>query len=185
MKSVWETYNGQVKELRNQGLTLQAIGDKVGVSRERIRQILNKHYGTAATPLISRTRLAKIIGCSVPVLTKLEKQGRVKPIHIGFYCLYNRDMAEEAMLALQKQCEHCGEPIPIGFYLQKYCPHCSEEYKRYSYPFKSKEAKRKSNDASLKWQKAHPERTKELVRRAQAKFYAKKKRESLEVKLGG
>lgn len=43
---VWEIYNGQIKELRNQGLTLQAIGNQVGVTRERIRQILNEHYGT-------------------------------------------------------------------------------------------------------------------------------------------
>ena len=39
---VVEIYDGQIADMRRDGFTLQRIGDKIGVSRERVRQILAK-----------------------------------------------------------------------------------------------------------------------------------------------
>lgn len=106
-QSVWGIYNGQVKSLRNQGLTLQAIGDRVGVTRERIRQILEEHYGTTKiSGFIFRDRLARLIGCSSSYLFSLEKRGVLNPIHRGSYYLYDREESEKAALAVARQKEH-------------------------------------------------------------------------------
>ena len=47
MSYVREIYNGQIAQWRQSGNTLQEIANKVGVSRERIRQILTKHYNSS------------------------------------------------------------------------------------------------------------------------------------------
>lgn len=121
---VWGTYNGQVKTLRSQGLTLQAIGNRVGVTRERVRQILKKHYGTTKIPgLIYRDRLSKLLGCSADWLAGLEKQGGLNPIHIGKHYLYDRDEAEKAMLAVQKERQK-------EYWITLVCPECGKVFER-------------------------------------------------------
>lgn len=174
---VWEVYNGEIKELRDQGLTLQAIGDKVGVTRERVRQILNEHYNTAGiSGLIARYQLAQIIGCSEPRLKMLEREGKLNPLHSGRSFFYNRDEAERAVLALQRFCLHCGEPLPLK-HSAKYCSKCQKDYRRNAYHFVSKESKRRRIEASESWHRRHPEKTQEIVNRAVAKFMAKKRKE--------
>ena len=42
MKQEYLPRNNEIKELRESGLTLQKIGDKYGISRERVRQVLLK-----------------------------------------------------------------------------------------------------------------------------------------------
>ena len=109
---------GEIKRPRDQGYTLQAIGDMFGVTREWIRQILKKHYGTTMVlGLTSRAQLARIIGCSDMQLYYLEQKGVLNPIRIGFRYLYDRDEAEKAALAVFWKpphwvtlvCEWCGE----------------------------------------------------------------------------
>lgn len=116
-QTVWEIYNGQVKSLRNRGLTLQAIGDRVGVTRERIRQILEEHYGTTEiSGFITRERLARLIGCSSSYLVSLEKRGVLNPIYRGSAYLYDREESEKAALAVAQMrqrrvtlvCDECG-----------------------------------------------------------------------------
>ena len=124
-QSVWEIYNGQVKVLRDQGLTLQAIGDRVGVTRERIRQILKEHYGTTKIPgFVFREQLANLIGCTGTYLVFLEKRGVLNPIHSGGQYLYDRDESEKAALAIAQMrqkghwvelvCDGCGITFERG-----------------------------------------------------------------------
>ena len=175
MPTVWETYDGLVKKLRDDGFSLQAIGNEVGVTRERIRQILNEHYGTTKiSGFTNRVKLAKVIGCSEYRLRKLEKECKINPIRHKWFYLYSKDEAEKAVLALQKNCVHCGESLPLK-HQQKYCLKCRNDYKRYNYPFLSEEAKKKCREASKSWQETHPERTRELNKRAKDKYEAKRR----------
>ena len=144
---VWQQYGSQLKVLREQGLSLQAIGDKVGVTNERIRQLLKKHYGTAKVSRVgTRIALAVSLGCNPYKLKLLEKQGILHPIHSGGRYLYSHDEAVKAIVALQRYCKHCGEPLP-PMHCIKYCLKCARERKRYNYPFLSEEARKKGREA--------------------------------------
>lgn len=121
--SVWKTFNGQILQLRNQGLSLEGIGAKVGVTRERIRQILEEHYGTTMpSGLIARRRLAQLLGCSDGMLEKFENEGKVYPTRMGDRIWYTPEESEKAFLALQAyKLKH--EPVLLK------CGQCSQEFK--------------------------------------------------------
>jgi len=124
-KGVWDTYNSRILKLRQQGLTLQLIGDKVGVTRERIRQILKEHYGTTKiSGFITRNKLAGLLKCSNCILTTLERKGLLNPLHYGSHYLYTRDEAKKAAILVaqarepdvERTCEVCGKQ----FYVRPY-----------------------------------------------------------------
>jgi DNA-directed RNA polymerase sigma subunit (sigma70/sigma32) len=72
------TRHNQMQRLRQSGRTLQYIGDKFGLSRERVRQILVERYGsTKATQMLSRSKVAKKLNCAKSRLIKLEKMQSV------------------------------------------------------------------------------------------------------------
>lgn len=173
----WETYNGQIADMRRQGHTLQEIGNTVGVTRERVRQILTEHYGRVEISLFKEAGAAKIIGCSAERLKKLRENGVVVPTRSGkWFWLYSRGEMEKAMLALQRNCEHCGAPLPIKN-IGKRCPKCKADYVRNTYPFKNDEGKRKHIESCIRWQKNHPERHRKLCNKAVKKYQQRKNKE--------
>lgn len=175
--TVWQVYNGEIVSLRREGHTLQQIGDHVGVTRERIRQILNEHYGKVEILLLPEIKVAKLIGCTSNRLEQLRDRGLIHPARIGYYYRYSRDDIEMAMLALQRWCKHCGKVLPLKRKTRQYCPECSKEQIRYNYPFRSEDGKRKHSELTRKWLKQHPERWKELSKKALQKYGEKKRRE--------
>ena len=63
---VWETEHKNVYNLSLQGLTMTEIGEKYNVSRERIRQILQKYYpwltsDMRGAQLLSQQKRAKVV----------------------------------------------------------------------------------------------------------------------------
>lgn len=161
--AVLETYNGEIANMRRQGYTLQAIGDTVGVSRERIRQILFKYYPGVKMSLLPENQMAKVIGCLPDRLTKLRTSGMVNPKHLGKFYLYSTEDMGEAMLALQRNCSHCGAHLPLKGNSRKYCPECSRESRRYHYPFMSEEAKKKDKQAKEKYYQRIKKQAKEVL----------------------
>lgn len=86
--SVWEVYGSQIVEMRRQGYTLQEIGDKVGVSRERVRQLLTEH--NAPKPSVyKQAQVARLVGCGDGVLDRLRKKGVVSPVRHGHFWVYS------------------------------------------------------------------------------------------------
>lgn len=127
----------EAKNLRLQGHTLQTIGDRFGVTRERVRQKLTKNYGTTnLCPLVPREVFAGLLGCSSSVLERLELEGRVKPLHLGGRYLYDVETLEEVRgLKLhphvEKVCKECNKtfsrwpsyfrPTSPGTFCSKHC----------------------------------------------------------------
>ena len=167
MPGVVETYDGEIAVLRKDGYSLQSIGDVIGVTRERVRQVLNQYYGGTKIPLLTELQVAKICGCSIPQVVKVRKQGKVSPKIRGGRRYYDSNAIEELFLALQKNCAMCGRPMKSR---TKYCVKCSIDYKRNIWPFLSPEKKELQNRASIKWQKEHPERYKIIRARAAEKW---------------
>lgn len=180
-KPIWGVYNGLLMEWRQEGDTLQQIGDRVNRSRERIRQLLEEHYETTEiSGFISRARLSEIIGCSSLRLKRLEEQGLLNPFRRGYHHLYNKDEAERAVLVLQKFCKQCGKVIPLESLARVRCSDCSLEFRRNHYPFMTAEAKAQHYKLVMRWKKEHPEAYKVIQQRAQAK-YEKKRAEDKEL----
>lgn len=122
-KSVREVYNGKIGDMRLQGYTLQRIGDTVGVTRERIRQILGRHFKGIQPEGYCEAEAARLIGCSENMLADLRKRGILTPKRYGGWWLYDNselDKARQAVVAQRQShllitvtCGQCGKEFPI------------------------------------------------------------------------
>lgn len=183
-QTVWDIYNGAIAGFRNEGHTLRETGKQFGVTRERIRQILQEHYGGTMVPhLLPEMRAAQLIGCIRGTLKRLRERGIVNPRHSALRYWYSVDDLELAMLALSKNCKHCGGPILRKTLALKYCKKCGAEGARYFYPFMSEEAKKRCHERTTTWRKEHPERVRQISKEANKKYYEPKKLAILELQL--
>lgn len=121
--------------LRNSGWTFQAVGDAVGVSRERVGQVI----GRGRLPL-------------VPKPISLERQA-----HAQLPCSF----------------DGCVNLIGSTNRVRRYC---SEHMWSYSQGYRNWSATRRAHHKALvsRWQGQHPERYREIQRRATRAYYARK-----------
>ncbi len=135
-----------VYNLRRTGATLQEIGDRLGRSKERIRQILVKNYGTTDCRLLSTEQIAEKTGLSRYQIMKLYQAGVITPERgwktgCGRYLLWSAPTIGKLKVYEREKrlCRICGGPIPRG---RSVCcsQECLEESRKYKY--KSEDAKR-------------------------------------------
>lgn len=150
--SAWETYGGQINEMRQEGETLQDIGEKVGRSRERIRQILVQHYGSPkVTRYITTDELAKRSHTYTDFIRKIEKQGLIAPVNPGrppwTIKYWDPNLVPIVMKARVDQhlrCEICGIPIWLGKrckehqFVELTCSECGKKFKMSRHLFNSR-----------------------------------------------
>lgn len=122
-KGVWDTYNGYLADKREAGATLEDIGKEVGISRERVRQILVRHYGTTKmTSLLTTAQLAQLMNLSETTIGEYRKAGIIKPANDSSrHFLYGTD----AIIAIStfRRCRICDKPLSAG--KLSYCsPEC-------------------------------------------------------------
>ena len=167
METLRQERNEAICLLRQQGMTLDSIGQMYGLTREMVR-IITLQAGV--TPLaIPESRVAKLLGYSVATLVRLRQAGKVNPRYQGHWFIYGPEVIEVAKQALLKHCKLCGvEVVPPD---SKYCPLHSREVRRYKYPFMSDEQKRKHHERCRSWQGRNPERFKATQKRASEKQY--------------
>lgn len=160
METAWEVYDGHIKERRDTGATLQQIADEVGRTRERVRQILVEHYGTADIQgqLLTTTQLAKLAGCSQNFVATLRREGIISRVAWGRWSLETLDIILE-----RRRCKMCGSPRSKGRLV-----YCSEPCQIEAAKYKNRpEAQKKTHSECVRrWQREHPERYKEIQRRA-------------------
>ncbi len=118
-----------VYNLRRTGATLQEIGDRLGRSKERIRQILVKNYGSTECKLLSTEQLADQTGFSRYQIMKMFRAGVIAPERgwetgCGRYLLWPPvSVAKVQIFEREKRlCKICGGAIPKG---RSVC--CSQE----------------------------------------------------------
>lgn len=132
--TAWDTYDGYIADKRKGGATLEEIGKEVGVTRERIRQILMEHYGTTKmTPLLTTRQLSQLAGLSVTTINIYHREGIIKPTNTSVKSpLYSVDALKAILDHRHRQCRICGKPVPIRCYA--YCsPECHKEGDRRSH----------------------------------------------------
>ena len=110
---IYEEYGDLIVTLRSDGKTLQQIGDLLGVSRERVRQVLAK-YWPGCRPPPSGEEAAKMLGMSYRQFRAAVKTVGVQPINKT----PNRMRWAPEVLPLismahkSSECYTCGQPLP-------------------------------------------------------------------------
>jgi len=122
-KCVIQSLDGDIKQLREKGYSLEYIGGKGGVTRERIRQVINKYYPGTKPKSFSESQVANMLGISTDILRDRRKKGLVHPVKIGNTYRYDEKILEDIKLLVNRPCRICGEPIPSGHI--KLCEKCS------------------------------------------------------------
>jgi len=164
----YDIYNGLIPEMRKEGHSLQAIGDACGgISKERVRQIIAKYYPGTQVLLLSEAQASKMLGFR---LECLRRKNLIILKKTGNRFLYDRNALEKAMLIYYSVhfCKDCGKIIPVARF-RKYCPECAQIRHRNYYPFKTPKQQREHLARNTAWQKAHPERVREIHRKAMRK----------------
>jgi len=145
----WEVYGGYLKQHRDAGSSLRQIGNEVGRSKQRIHEILVKHYGTADSEgTLSTSQLLEQVGCSVYTLRNLRKEGIISQVSKGRWKPETLDI----ILELRK-CKMCGKPV--GKQRRTYCSAaCEVEAQKYKYwPEWRKKVQR---ERTRRWNREHP-----------------------------
>ncbi len=151
----WEVYGGYLKQRRDAGASLRQIGNEVGRTKQRIHEILVKHYGTADSEgTLSTSQLLEQVGCSYYTLHNLRKVGAISQLSRGRWKPETLDI----ILELRK-CKICGKPF--GKQRRTYCSTaCEVEAQKYKYwPEWRKKVQR---ERTRRYTREHPEQIKEI-----------------------
>ena len=156
---IYDLHGEYINEAYQSGKTLQQIGNELGVTRERIRQILNTRFdGTKREGCVSTAAVAKEFGISADCLR--EKVKGILTSGGNRNLLWAREDIEKAREILTNIC-WCGKEV----FLFKYCSNkCYRE--RWKYKNKSLEGKRVHDRAARNWTQNNPERAKEIRKKA-------------------
>ena len=132
--------------LREEGYLLWEIAERVGVTKERVRQILSKAKAMGAEPGPPKqvvTRQASILlGMSLEMrpgsFKKLMAKFGVTPTASKRGRLY---WAVEGLRNIEfPKCVVCGSPIPLSRYARSVtCSHTCSEFRRAQYPHRRKQ----------------------------------------------
>lgn len=135
--------------MRCEGATLGQIADKIGRTKERVRQILIDNYGSAKHELLSTTQLCKLSGLYWNQIIELYQDSVITPAcewdtGTGRRSLWSQATLEQIRLYFQTRtktfCKICNHPVPTGrrYYCSELCYKESNKYK-----YRSAEARHK------------------------------------------
>jgi len=136
-----------VYDMRQSGASLQQIANRMGRTKERVRQILIENYGSTRRKLISTEQLGRILDLYRNRIIELYQDGVITPAaewDTGnrHYLLWSPDTVEQIIgyYKTHQICRICCHPIPKGrrFYCSEEC--CREGQK---YRYKKAEAKQR------------------------------------------
>ena len=174
MQTVRELYDGEVATLRADH-TLQEIGDKCGVSRQRIKQILDHFYRDRAhLTVLTSGQIALRLGISAARMSRLCEKNNIIPIRKAHHApaFYSQDVPLRlAEIIASAVCKVCGKHIewPRISYCSDECYKVYEN-SRYS---RSLEFRQTHAKAIKRWAEKNPEKLKAINRRTQEKRAAK------------
>ena len=162
-----------IVKMRQQGMTLQKIGDELNLSRERIRQILQEAYNTTKlSKRFTSHQVATILGIPVPKAWRYAiKYGITRYGHQ--WCWSKKDITRFREFLGDRRCKICGEKIP-----STRTTFCSDAcHKRSSsWVLMSEDRKKAHKRAVQRWTKKNPEKAKAIWLRAHKKWLLKKKK---------
>jgi len=116
--------------MRQSGATLQQTGNYFGISREWVRKLLDRHYGsTRIGELLTAAELAAEAGCSPAYLRKLKRRGVIQPARVVGQSTLWKPETVATIITYVDQCQVCHRPLPSDRWA--YCSTaCSIEHHR-------------------------------------------------------
>ncbi len=110
---IYQEYGDLIVALRSEGRTLQQIGDQLGVTRERVRQVLSKHYPDCSAPP-STEAAAKMVGMSYRRFRSIANRLGIQPIARTRTRIRWSPNVLPALLSADKppSCRVCGRNVP-------------------------------------------------------------------------
>jgi len=140
---IYEEYGDLIATLRSEGKTLQQIGDLLGVSRERVRQVLAK-YWPGCRPPPSGEEAAKMLGMSYRQFRAAVRTVGVQPIsRTRSRMRWAPDVLPLISMAQKSpNCYTCGWPLPSGRRV-----YCREQCYKEGIKHKRRMQRRKENAA--------------------------------------
>jgi len=146
-----------VLAMRRSGATLQQIADKIGKTRERVRQILVKNFDSTEHELISTNQLCERLAISRTRLFELYGARVITPkrkwnTNCSWRYLWAKDTVEQVNTYLNTylRCKWCNRPIPRN--RRAFCSNeCYAEDHKYKY--RSTEANRRQLESIKRYRK--------------------------------
>lgn len=154
---------------------LEIVGKKVGLTRERVRQILTKHYGEKYFEIkINKYKCEKKCkNCDKVIGTRRYIQKK----YCSLKCLKEFNQKTRNKLK-EKLCSKCKEIKSINnffkySYNNRFYPHCKKCHKKYVLSWRKRnpeKAKIIDNRAARKWVKKNPEKARKNNRQHYKRF---------------
>lgn len=157
-------------QMRQSGATLEQVGSRFGISRERVRQLLTANYGsTRVQELLTATELARLAGCTWKYIDKLRQRGVIQPAKVIGHrtTLWKAESAATVIEYIDNhRCPVCNKTVPTN--REVYCSkECYLEARRYKNM--PEEKKRRHNELMKRWRDEHPEEARQILQRAHAR----------------
>ena len=165
-------------QMRQSGATLEQVGSRFGITRQRVRQLMVKHYGsTRVHELLTTTELCRLAGCTWKYIKKLRLRHVIQPAKVIGHgrTLWKPETVAAVIIYIDRhRCPVCQQPVPSNRIV--YCSRqCYLEARRYKN--RPEEAKRRHDENVARWQAEHPEKAWEIRQRGQVKQQAKRSRQ--------
>ena len=162
-------------EMRQSGATLDQVGSRFGITRERVRRLLAREYGsTRVRGLLTAAELARLAGCTWKYIDKLRRRGVIQPAMVVGHgrTLWSPETAAVIIEYIDRhRCPVCHRPVPSN--RQVYCSRaCYLEAHRYKN--QPEEVRRRHNERVKQWKAQHPERARQIQQRKERRQHAKR-----------
>jgi Sigma-70, region 4 len=125
-----------IYQMRQSGETLHGIGEKFGITRERVRQILLNTYGSTHHQLLSTSQISSSTGESIQHLKQLYEDGIIAPTFsydIGkqYRFIWSKSTIQiiKNYYKMNRICRVCGKPLPSS--RRRYCSDSCHQEKNY------------------------------------------------------
>jgi hypothetical protein len=157
-------------QMRQSGTTLDQVGCRFGITREGVRKLLTKHYGsTRVQNLLTVTELTRLTSCDYSYIGKLKRRGVIQPAMVvghGRTLWEPETIATIIMYIDHHGCPMCHGPVPSN--RQIYCSReCYLEAHRYKN--QPEEEKRRHNERVKRWLNENPGKARRLQQRKRVK----------------
>jgi hypothetical protein len=157
-------------KMRQSGTTLDQVGSRFGITREGVRKLLIKHYGSSGVRgLLTITELTRLTSCDYSYISKLKRRGVIQPAMLVGHgrTLWKPETVATIIIYIDRHCcPMCHGSVPSNRHV-----YCSREcyLEAHRYKNQPEEVRKRHNERVNRWLTENPEKARQIQQRKQAK----------------